>query len=204
MNLEAILNQTNSLRTFIKIRRNEVGAKAIHLSRTLNKGDAYISQVENGRIKNLKDEAVVDILTNLDLSEEQAKFVVDYYKHSAPSKKTNEKLAENHSELDPIFIEMHENLFPEDYEDITPVNIGQRMRLLKGLDMISDALKKIILNDAKLAEETIGAISEITVEATNTLIEKYTLKVQQTDMLMNEMKKVFKDAGVEFDGEEEN
>ncbi|MGQ5176222.1 hypothetical protein ACSQ7W_07690 [Bacillus halotolerans] len=204
MNLEAILNQASSLRTFIKIRRNEIGAKAIHLSRALNKGDAYISQVENGRIKNLKDQAVVDILTNLELSKEQAEFVMDYYKHSAPTKKTDEKLAEKHSELNPFFINMHQSLFSENYEDITTETIEQRMRLLRGLDMISDALKKIILNDAKLAEKTIGAISKITAEATDTLVEKYTLKAQQTDMMVNELIKIFNDVGVELDGEEEN
>ncbi|MBE0185480.1 helix-turn-helix domain-containing protein [Bacillus subtilis] len=204
MNLEAILNQASSLRTFIKIRRNEIGAKAIHLSRALNKGDAYISQVENGRIKNLKDEAVVDILTNLELSDEQAKFVVDYYKHSAASRRTNEDLAEKYSKLNPFVLEMHEKLFPEDYNEVTNEDIELRMNLINVLELLNEALKKLILNDVNLAEDTIVEISKITADATSKLAERYQKKVQQTGMLANELKKIFKDAGVEFNGEEEN
>ena len=53
--IESLLRNSPYFRVFFKLYRKEMGINARDLSRELGKGDAYISQIESGRIKNVDE-----------------------------------------------------------------------------------------------------------------------------------------------------
>ncbi|PRS04395.1 helix-turn-helix domain-containing protein [Bacillus halotolerans] len=79
MKIEKMLSLTEDINTFIKIlrKRNNISSKT--LAEKLNKGAAYISQIENFRIKNIDEETTRLILKELNLTDKEIQTVIDHF-----------------------------------------------------------------------------------------------------------------------------
>ncbi|MCY8467223.1 helix-turn-helix transcriptional regulator [Bacillus atrophaeus] len=79
MKIEKILSLTEDINNFIKIFRKQKNISSKTLANRLNKGAAYISQIENYRIKNLDEETSRQILKELNLTDAEIQTVLDHF-----------------------------------------------------------------------------------------------------------------------------
>ncbi|MCA1027313.1 helix-turn-helix domain-containing protein [Cytobacillus kochii] len=86
--------KVNSFADFLKISRKKSGISSKNLARKVNKGDAYVSQIENGRNKNPDYVTAYKLLKAIGIDEANIEDILLQYKIFSPNKLTEEELAE--------------------------------------------------------------------------------------------------------------
>jgi transcriptional regulator with XRE-family HTH domain len=131
----------------------DMGSK--ELSRLIGKGDAYISQIENGRIKNVDYETAFQILKAVNFKEDQIEDTLDWYGIKSPEREK----AEVESEL--RWIEQQEALNNDPgYQEHLVMqwldNLSNELKFKN--DEIKFALEKLVDKDLSRAEKVVENI----------------------------------------------
>ncbi|WP_337017321.1 helix-turn-helix transcriptional regulator [Oceanobacillus massiliensis] len=151
------LNFDGSLGEFIKLHRVKQNIKARDLSRELGKGDAYISQIENGRNKQPDYYLLVDIFKKIGIEEVKIEDYLESFEYLSPERE--QELVDRQMHKYEMTVEEYKQ-YEESEKDIRNSNpeffINTGDELLK--EIINGRLKKInsILKDASIEESGKG------------------------------------------------
>lgn len=80
------LDYDGTLGDFIKLNRKKQNIKARDLSRSLGKGDAYISQIENGRNKNPDFNILYEIFKHIGIEEDKIEDFLETFNYLSPER----------------------------------------------------------------------------------------------------------------------
>lgn len=169
--IESLLRNSPYFRVFFKSYRKEMGVNARDLSRELGKGDAYISQIESGRIKNVDESTARWLLNKIGTDQEDIDKIVYFYFYREPSHYNNEFMYKHsHTQLKSKsdlsvsdsssnqcpYLTKYEN--PEEY-------LKKEKEIMKKLDLVNFVIRRLINDDIATSEKL---VTDLCLQAINT------------------------------------
>ncbi|PRS47512.1 helix-turn-helix domain-containing protein [Bacillus sp. MZGC1] len=139
-------------RVFFKSYRKEMGVNARDLSRELGKGDAYISQIESGRIKNVDEVTARQLLNKIGTSQEDIDEIVYFYFHTE-SNRCQESLKRKTGF----------SISERKYQN-TKERLEREKDIFKKLELINFVVKKLISDDIEASEKLIDELYTCSVD----------------------------------------
>lgn len=148
-----------------------MGVNARDLSRELGKGDAYISQIESGRIKNVDESTARWLLNKIGTDQEDIDKIVYFYFYREPSHYNNEFMYKHsHTQLKSKsdlsvsdsssnqcpYLTKYEN--PEEY-------LKKEKEIMKKLDLVNFVIRRLINDDIATSEKL---VTDLCLQAINT------------------------------------
>ncbi|WP_144482023.1 helix-turn-helix domain-containing protein [Bacillus pumilus] len=169
--IESLLRNSPYFRVFFKSYRKEMGVNARDLSRELGKGDAYISQIESGRIKNVDESTARWLLNKIGTDQEDIDKIVYFYFYREPSHYNNEFMYKHsHTQLKSKsdlsvsdsssnqcpYLTKYEN--PEEY-------LKKEKEIMKKLDLVNFVIRRLVNDDIATSEKL---VTDLCLQAINT------------------------------------
>ncbi|MGE6627812.1 helix-turn-helix domain-containing protein [Bacillus pumilus] len=169
--IEILLKNSPYIRIFLKNYRKQKDINARDLSRSLGKGDAYISQIESGQIKNIDEMGARQLLNVLGTDQEDIDKIVYFYFYREPSHYNNEVLYKQnqallHKESDALITKNSSNKLPNITKYENPKEYFKKEKeILTKLDLINVVIKMLINDDIVTSEKL---VTDLCLQAINT------------------------------------
>ncbi|MEK4049911.1 helix-turn-helix domain-containing protein [Bacillus sp. FSL K6-2839] len=169
--IESLLRNSPYIRIFLKNYRKQKEVNARDLSRELGKGDAYISQIESGRIKNVDEITARRLLNKIGTNQEDIDKIVYFYFYKEPSRFNNEFMYK-HSQTqlncksDLSVSDSSFNQWPDLTKYENPEEYFKKEKeILKKLDLVNFVIKRLINDDIATSEKL---VTDLCLQAINT------------------------------------
>ncbi|MEF3086414.1 helix-turn-helix transcriptional regulator [Bacillus altitudinis] len=211
--IESLLRNSPYFRVFFKSYRKEMGVNARDLSRKLGKGDAYISQIESGRIKNVDESTARWLLNKIGTTQEEVDKIVYFYFYREPSHYNNEALhhrRESFSEelnTDPASNDLYKSLF-ELVDSMRPQATDEDLKrgaeILGRVNSINSTIKILIAADLEAADDLVSKLSELTAEVSFPIFNKKSEEHQKIAGVLLDAKNVIESAALKIQEKEES
>lgn len=154
-------------RVFLKSYRKEMQVNARDLSRSLGKGDAYISQIESGRIKNVDESTARRVLNEIGTTQEDIDKITYFYFHTESSR-CQESIKKK------IGYSISENSYDgtENLRKYQSTKEHLEKEILKKLELINFVVKRLISDDIEASEKLIDELYTRSVETSLPVIQR--------------------------------
>lgn len=210
--IESLLRNSPYFKVFFKLYRKEMGINARDLSRELGKGDAYISQIESGRIKNVDESTARWLLNKVGATQEEIDKIVYFYFYREPSHYNNEELF-NHRQSykekinsDPASNDLYESLI-ELVDSMRPQaseeDVKRGAEILARVNSINSTIKILIAADLDAADDLVSKLSELTAEVSFPIFNKKSEEHQKIAGVLLDAKNVIESAALKIQEKEE-
>ncbi|WP_333980517.1 helix-turn-helix transcriptional regulator [Bacillus pumilus] len=163
------LNRSPYFRVFFKSYRKELQVNARDLSRSLGKGDAYISQIESGRIKNVDEATARQLLNKIGTTQEDIDVVVYFYFHTESSRCQESLKRKTGLSISESSYDGTENL--RKYQN-TKEHLEREKDIFKKLELINFVVKRLISDDILASEKLIDELYTRSVEISLPVIQR--------------------------------
>ncbi|MFU7497901.1 helix-turn-helix domain-containing protein [Bacillus subtilis] len=175
MNIEKILSLTDDINTFIKILRKQNNISSKALAQKLNKGAAYISQIENFRIKSIDDETARLILKELNLSDTDIQTVIDHFNEKRVLGETRipkNNTINNTSEV------LSKKVYEQIRDDYKKPEANETIEYFnEGMELVVTKMTKMVQFDPEVAKQTLDEIILIVDENLSKAYQERILKM---------------------------
>ncbi|MDY7216863.1 MULTISPECIES: helix-turn-helix domain-containing protein [Bacillus] len=175
MNIEKILSLTDDINTFIKILRKQNNISSKALAQKLNKGAAYISQIENFRIKNIDEETARLILKELNLSDTDIQTVIDHFNEKRVLGETRipkNNTINNTSEV------LSKKVYEQIRDDYKKPEANETIEYFnEGMELVVTKMTKMVQFDPEVAKQTLDEIILIVDENLSKAYQERILKM---------------------------
>lgn len=179
--IDILLKDSPYFRVFFKSYRKELQVNARDLSRSLGKGDAYISQIESGRIKNVDEITARRLLNKIGTNQEDIDKIVYFYFYREPSHYNNEELYNQRKSYkekinaDPASNDLYESLI-ELVDSMRPQaseeDVKRGAEILGRVNSINKTIKILIAADLEAADDLVSKLSELTAEVSSPIFNR--------------------------------
>ncbi|MBO3797142.1 helix-turn-helix transcriptional regulator [Bacillus amyloliquefaciens] len=192
MNIEKILSLTEDINLFIKILRKQNNIPSKTLAEKLNKGAAYISQIENYRIKNIDEGTVRIILKELNLSDTDIQTVIDHFNEKKVLGETRipKDNTVNNFTSQVISKKVYEQIRDDYKKPEANETIGY---FNEGMELVVTKMTKMLQFDPEVAKQTLDEIILIVDENLSKSYQERILKMMDDPEFREQMLSVMAD-----------